>query len=553
MSIVTALARWIGRKGLLFVALVAALIAYQMIRPSYDRYRDLSAQVQSARVAGPALDAAGRDALTGGERALTDAHRLGVAQIDARLGAARQAQADRAGRCGSDLGAALRGGAAAVIDNRRACFEQAAIGREISVLTELRATADARRPGESVEDAITRHVADMRAAAAEMRRAAADMRAARSWQDAFRRNQQREAAAARYTAAQARAERARGQAERLVRSRERMATAEVTAQRRVAEARAAFERLAVDRAGALRRTYADRLGTWSAQVGLPGILRTAAWLLMGIILMPYAIRLFCWFVLAPLAMRRPSIRLRVPGGGDRPIPLPDRSGPSVAVRLSPGEELLVRQSFLQSTSVEGTKATRWLLDTRHPLTSIASGLSFLTRLRGDGGATTVSATADPFAEVAILTLPDGAACVVQPRALAAVAEPIGRPLRITSHWRLFSLNAWLTLQLRFLVFHGPARLVLKGGRGVRVERAEAGRVFGSDQLIGFSADLSYAVTRSETFWPYFLGRESLLKDRVQAGAGVLIVEEAPLGGRRGAGPRRGIEELVDAGLKAFGL
>jgi hypothetical protein len=125
-------------------------------------------------------------------------------------------------------------------------------------------------------------------------------------------------------------------------------------------------------------------------------------------------------------------------------------------------------------------------------------------------------------------------------------------LRITSHWRLGSLNAWLTLQLRYLVFHGPVRLVLKGGRGVRVEAAEQGRVFGQDQLVGFSADLSYSVTRNETFWPYFLGREQLFKDRVMVGDGVLIVEEAPFTARRGE-VRRGLEGLIDAGMKAFGM
>jgi hypothetical protein len=63
--------------------------------------------------------------------------------------------------------------------------------------------------------------------------------------------------------------------------------------------------------------------------------------------------------------------------------------------------------------------------------------------------TTISAVRDPFAEVTVITLPEGAACVLHPRALAAVAHPIGRTVRITSHWRLLSLSAWLTLQLRY--------------------------------------------------------------------------------------------------------
>lgn len=286
---------------------------------------------------------------------------------------------------------------------------------------------------------------------------------------------------------------------------------------------------------------------------LRDILVKAALALLAIILLPHAIRLLFYFVLAPLAERRATIRLAVPGGAGKPIAPVTGSAATAQVRLGEGEELLVRQGFLQSSSRRGDKATRWLLDWRHPFSSLASGMAFLTRIRGAGQVTTISATADPFAEVAIVELPEGASCVLQPRALAAIAQPVGRPLRITSHWRLFTLNAWLTVQLRYLVFHGPARLVLKGGRGVRVERAEEGRIFAQDQLVGFSADLAYAVTRTETFWPYFLGRESLLKDRVEKGEGLLVIEEAPLASLRGDGVRGGLEGALDAFLKVFGL
>ena len=282
------------------------------------------------------------------------------------------------------------------------------------------------------------------------------------------------------------------------------------------------------------------------------ILKAALAALLLIIAVPYLVRLFCWFVLAPIAMRRPSIRIHVPEDRGVAIAAAAQSATSVAVRLAQGEELLVRQDYLQTSSYAGAKDTKWVLDCRKPITSFATGLAFLTRIRGDGETTTISATRDGLAEVTILTLPDGACCVLQPRALAAVTQPISRPLRITRHWRLGSLNAWLTLQLRYLVFHGPARLVLKGGRGVRVEPAEQGRVFGQDQLVGFSADLAYSVTRTETFWPYFFGRQQLLKDRVLAGKGVLIVEEAPFTTRRGE-VRRGLEGMMDAGMKVFGM
>ena len=178
-------------------------------------------------------------------------------------------------------------------------------------------------------------------------------------------------------------------------------------------------------------------------------------------------------------------------------------------------------------------------------------MRFLTAIRGDGERVTVSAVRDPFAELAVLSVPAGSACVLRPSALAAVVQQQDAPLRIVAHWRLLSLPAWLTWQWRYLAFHGPARLVVKGGRGVRIEPAERGRIVGEGQILGFSTDLAYAVIRSETFWPYFFGREALLKDKVAAGGGVLLIEEAPLAGRSGL--RRGFEGFVDALLKVGGV
>jgi hypothetical protein len=126
-------------------------------------------------------------------------------------------------------------------------------------------------------------------------------------------------------------------------------------------------------------------------------------------------------------------------------------------------------------------------------------------------------------------------------------------MSITSKWRLGSLHSWLNLQFRYMIFHGPVRIVVKGNRGVRVERAERGRVFGQEQLVGFSTDLAYSVARTETFWPYFFGRESLLKDRVEGGTGVIIIEEAPMAGKRFGETRHGIEGAIDSALKVVGL
>lgn len=293
--------------------------------------------------------------------------------------------------------------------------------------------------------------------------------------------------------------------------------------------------------------------TAEAKGTIGDILGKAAIALLAIIFMPLLIRTFFFYVLAPLAERRADIRIATPADGSAQITSASPSRVSVPITLREGEELLARQGYLQTHAPDGQKSTRWLFDYRHVLSSLASGLRFLTRIRGDGETTTVSAVQDPLAELAEVELPKGSACVLHPRSLVAVVQPVDQPIRIHSHWRLFSLNAWLTLQLRYLSFHGPGRLILSGIRGISVERAEQGRVFGQDQLVGFSADLAYSVTRTETFAPYLFGKESLFKDTVRQGSGILILEQAPLAARKGGGIRRGLEGTFDAFLKAFGL
>lgn len=531
--------------------IVAALVAYQQLRPSFRNFGELRTSVAGLERGAASFPAFMAAAIDGSNAAVARAQGESVAELDERIAALRRERARLS--CGGDLAAAFRGGAGRVIENRKNCVRRALLDREVAALTAFRSTLDLRRPGEPLPVAVRRRTAIMRDAAAIERRsrdaiAAIDRRILGTLRFAAERRRlvdRADEARRVYRTAEA-------EARRLIAAQRRIDAGTAEAARAVATVRAELDAFVEDKGRELASNEVERVRGWAERVDLTAKMRTAALVLLGIVLSPYLIRSFLYFVLAPAAARRPAIRLRTPGAGGAAIPPAERSTTSVGVTLAPDEELLVRQDYLQASAVGGTKRTRWLLDWRHPLSSVAAGLTFLTRIRGAGELVTVSAVRDPFAEVAILTLPEDASLVLQPRALAAVAQPVGRPLRISHQWRLGSLNAWLTLQLRFLVFHGPARLVVKGGRGVRVEPASRGRIFGQDQLVGFGADLAYAVTRTETFWPYLFGRESLLKDRVADGTGILVVEEAPLAGRR-AGVRRGLEGALDALLKVVGV
>lgn len=283
----------------------------------------------------------------------------------------------------------------------------------------------------------------------------------------------------------------------------------------------------------------------------------ALWILLGVMTLPVIIKAFLYFVLAPLASRLPPVRI-LPDDTPPVVPPPPDSAVSVAIDLAPGEELLVQAEFLQSSSQPARKQTQWFLNAALPFASLASGMFALTRIRPEGDSPTrvvVSSQQDAFGEVGLLDLPAGAALVLQPRSLAGVVKPAGVPLRITRHWRLSSLHAWLTLQLRYLVFHGPCRLVLKGCRGVKSEEPQAGqpRLINQSATLGFSANLEYRTTRCETFVAYLRGKEDLFNDLFAGGPGRFVYEEMPAGGRRGGITGRGFEGLADAALKAFGI
>jgi hypothetical protein len=296
--------------------------------------------------------------------------------------------------------------------------------------------------------------------------------------------------------------------------------------------------------------------------GLVAWIPQALGILLLALLMPPAIKAFLYFIVAPIASRRPPIRLfpRAPvhAGMRAAAPLhvatEHVSSVSRAVVVAADQELLVHSDYLQSAGTGGNKSTQWLLNARFPLASLAAGMTLLTRIRPMAAETiVVSSINDPFSEVGVLELDEMGALVLQPHNLVGVLQMRDRPVRITSHWRLGSLTAWLTLQLRYLVFHGPGTLVVKGCRGVRVEHAGAGRLINQAATIGFSASLAYSTMRTETFTPYLLGRQELFNDRFTEGPGIYVYEEMPHFGKKAGITGRGLEGMMDSLLKIFGI
>jgi hypothetical protein len=288
----------------------------------------------------------------------------------------------------------------------------------------------------------------------------------------------------------------------------------------------------------------------------------AVWILVLVTLAPVAIKAFWYWIMAPLASRRPPIRLEPrkhaePGAATAaPVAMPAGSGPSALsqeLAIGNDEELLVHPNFLQSSTDRGAKNTKWLLSWTYPFTSLAAGMAVLTRVRATSGdPVVVSSTNDPFSEVGVIELPEAGSLVLQPRSLVGIIQPIGNPVRIRRRW-LFGLSAWITFQFRYLIFDGPAKLILQGRRGIRVERAGSGRSIDQRATIGFSPTLDYSPRRSETFGAYLLGMRGLFNDNFSGGQGIYVYEEMPYFGSTSGITGRGLEGLTDGVLKAFGI
>lgn len=301
-------------------------------------------------------------------------------------------------------------------------------------------------------------------------------------------------------------------------------------------------------------------GRWK---DLRPILWIAAVVLVLAIAGRIAIKVLLYYVVAPFAERCAAIRLLPSASGiARPnkrllqeeANVPKASTISVRLNLNENEEVLVLAEYLQSSSRRSQKQTQWFLNAAIPYSCLLSGMFMLTRVRSPKEDEVVlSATKDPLSELCVIDLPEGAAFVCQPRSLAGVVQYPDRPIRITRHWRLGTLQSWITLQLRYLVFHGPGKLIMKGCRGVRVERAGRGRLINQAATLGFDANLAYGNTRCETFMSYWTGKDSLFNDLFSGEAGSYVYEEVPDLKHKSGITGRGLEGVGDAVLKVFGV
>jgi uncharacterized protein (AIM24 family) len=294
-----------------------------------------------------------------------------------------------------------------------------------------------------------------------------------------------------------------------------------------------------------------------ARTAIRGVLPAAVLALALWLAVPLVWKLATYYGVARLVEGRAPIRLDPPRADGDVVRQAIASGVSLEVNLGPTEQLVVQSAYLQSTPPDTVRDTLAVLSKRYWLSSFTAGMYLPTRVTPRGverARVRVTATDDVLGELCMIDVPAGAGLVLRPSSLAGVVHDRGREIAIRSRWRLASLHAWCSWQLRFLEFRGPCRLIVKGTRGVRVEALgeRDSRLVNGSATLGFLPSLPFQVARTETFVPYLRGREPLFNDRFGPGPGLIVYEERP-SGRDGARVTRALTSWFDAFRQGLGV
>lgn len=284
----------------------------------------------------------------------------------------------------------------------------------------------------------------------------------------------------------------------------------------------------------------DQVGNWQARLDKVTFWLRGAYERVGkpliavsvsLLIAPILFKFILYYLWAPLiSFGRPVLLRAKPGAPIRVTP----TAIAQEIVLHPGQSAMIQHRFYQASDEDLEKRTKFVFSWRYPFSSLACGLFLLTRVtnrtRDYNRRLTLSSQEQAEIEMAMVEIPEGGSLICRPSFIAAVIED-GPDLTIHSHWRLFSLHSWITLQFRYFEFRGPVKLVLWAYRGVRAERltmenVEQNNERRTNQLatIGFTPALGYRSRRSETFISYLRNQNPLFDD-LFSGQGVFLCQQ----------------------------
>lgn len=276
-------------------------------------------------------------------------------------------------------------------------------------------------------------------------------------------------------------------------------------------------------------------------------------LILAIVFSPLA-RVICFYILAPLASRQSPIILGKAKSTDNDIGTLSNCSTSFTLHLQKGDSLLIHHDYAKTIPSLCRSTTQTILDKRSPITSFFSGLYNLLRIEPkEDVSLEISSGHDGLNELIYIGLENDAEIVIEPRSIVGVTLKEGQEVILRKIWAIGKLQSWLKGQFRYISIRGPLRLIIKGGRGVRVTPMDEELRIPSEYVIGFSTTLGYATDRTEAFGGYYSRKKPLLNDRFTGSNGVVIHQEANFGASSSDVKKGGLEGLMDGVLKAFGI
>lgn len=295
-------------------------------------------------------------------------------------------------------------------------------------------------------------------------------------------------------------------------------------------------------------------------------LRKHAWTIIGaalVFILPvgdWIRRLFVWFVPGAWVERRRK-PLAFPEWHCAPETITTTSNQvSLEVRVKAGEVAWFRDDYLdRTTRPKGTKfGLLPIFSKRFWLMSLIDGLWWMTVIKGDSENKTnfkVSDTDDSASEFAVVEIPANSSLIIRPHFIVGLTFPADSPPKLKRHWRLMQLEAWCVGQLWFFELSGPARVVLRGARGVQlhasVDDDSIETRLNPGSLIGFSPTTKLYICRGESLWQY-LANEAPFYNYSFEGNGMFLTHETQEKSPR-SGPLSWLAGISDALLKLAGF
>jgi hypothetical protein len=314
----------------------------------------------------------------------------------------------------------------------------------------------------------------------------------------------------------------------------------------------------IDAKRALLRSHTEELETWLGKNWLEQSLSLvknqlfyAVWTLIAAILTPLLVRAVMW-VSAKAGRHLGSISIFPDSDPNISV---SESSTTCKIDLTVGTELLVHPDYPLSKSDGLQSTTQAILDRTKLLVSLASGMYYLTRVVTQTAGTAVLSVpqSDPMSRLSVVELPSNSSLVLRPRYLVGVVQAADRPLTITSHYRFFNSASWLAMQFRYIVFHGPGKVILKGSQGVVAEVVQTSLESNRHLTIGYSANLAYSVIRRSDFWPFVFGHVFLGGERFSGQKGIVLSSATPGSMTNVRSSQAGLPIWLDALMKPFGF